>query len=107
MSDGQLRAAIKSAAASVMRDPTRLKPLVLTGLMGAGKTAVGRRLAQSLKMKFVDSDEAIEKAANLSINEIFEKYGESHFRDRERAVIGPPITGRGGGDCHRRRGLYG
>ena len=96
MSDGQLRAAVKSAAATLVRDRTRLKPLVLTGLMGVGKTAVGRRLAQVMKVKFVDSDEAIEKAAGLSISEIFEKYGEAHFRDRERAVIARLIEDQAG-----------
>ena len=87
MSDGQLRAAVKSSANTLVRDRKRLKPLILTGIMGVGKTAVGRRLAQMMKVKFVDSDEAIEKAAGLSIKEIFDKYGEAYFRDRERAVI--------------------
>lgn len=63
------------------------RPLVLIGLMGVGKTTVGRRLARKLGLPFVDADEEIEKAAGLSISEIFERFGESYFRDGERRVI--------------------
>lgn len=63
------------------------KPLVLTGLSGAGKTRLGRRLAGALGLDFVDSDEEIEKAARCSVSEIFEKFGEPYFRDGERRVI--------------------
>lgn len=63
------------------------RPLVLIGLMGVGKTTVGRRLARKLDLPFVDADEEIEKAAGLSISEIFERFGESYFRDGERRVI--------------------
>jgi shikimate kinase len=60
---------------------------VLVGLMGAGKTSVGRRLAQRLHTRFVDSDQAIEAAAGMTVAEIFEHYGEAEFRAVERRVI--------------------
>lgn len=63
------------------------RTLVLVGLMGAGKSYIGRRLAQHYAIPFVDADDEIEKAAGCSIPEIFERYGESHFRDGERRVI--------------------
>lgn len=63
------------------------RPVVLVGLMGAGKSTVGHRLALLLRKSFVDSDEAIEKAAQRSVAEIFEQFGEAHFRDGERRVI--------------------
>jgi shikimate kinase len=69
------------------------RPVVLVGLMGAGKTTVGRRLAQKLGVPFVDADEEIEAAAGLSIAEIFERFGEPYFRDGERRVIGRLIDG--------------
>jgi shikimate kinase len=71
--------------------------------MGAGKSTVGRRLAKSLGVRFVDSDEEIEKAADQSIAEIFARFGEASFRDGERRVIarligGPPqVIATGGG----------
>ena len=63
------------------------RPVVLVGLMGVGKTTVGRRLASLLRRDFVDADEAIVEAAQLSIPEIFEQFGEPYFRDGERRVI--------------------
>jgi shikimate kinase len=63
------------------------RPIVLVGLMGAGKTAVGKRLAQQLGVTFVDSDQAIEQAAGMTIADIFERYGEAEFRALERRVI--------------------
>jgi len=63
------------------------RPVVLVGLMGAGKSTVGRRLAALLGRDFVDADEAIVEAARRSIPEIFETFGEAHFRDGERRVI--------------------
>lgn len=63
------------------------RPIVLVGLMGAGKSTVGRRLAVMLGRSFVDADEAIEAAAQRSIAEIFADFGEAHFRDGERRVI--------------------
>lgn len=63
------------------------KTIVCVGMMGAGKTAVGRALAHELNVPFVDSDAEIVAAANLEISEIFERYGEPFFRDRETQVI--------------------
>jgi shikimate kinase len=61
--------------------------LVLIGMMGAGKTSVGRRLAEKLGMKFIDADHEIESAAGKSIPEIFADHGEAYFREGERRVI--------------------
>jgi shikimate kinase len=68
---------------------TRLngRPLVLVGMMGAGKTTVGRRLAARLGRQFIDSDEEIERAAQMTIPEIFEQRGEAEFRAGEMRVI--------------------
>ena len=63
------------------------RPVVLVGLMGVGKSTVGRRLAEMLGKGFVDADEEIERAAQMSVREIFERFGEAHFRDGERRVI--------------------
>ncbi len=63
------------------------KPLVLVGMMGAGKTAVGRRLAARFNLPFVDADEEIELAAGCTISDIFALHGEAAFRDGERRVI--------------------
>lgn len=85
-------------------DPPRLaRPLVLVGLMGAGKTSVGKRLAGLLQVPFVDSDSEIETAAGMSIPEIFARLGEPAFRDGERRVIArllaeaPRVVATGGG----------
>ena len=63
------------------------RPIVLVGLMGVGKSTVGRRLARRLGLPFVDSDVAIEDAAGLSPAEVFERYGEQDFRDGERRLV--------------------
>jgi shikimate kinase len=63
------------------------RPVVLVGLMGVGKSTVGRKLGAMLGRDFVDADEAIVEAAGRSIPEIFETFGETHFRDGERRVI--------------------
>lgn len=63
------------------------KTIVLVGMMGAGKTAVGRALAQRLDVPFLDSDHEIEAAANMSIPEIFARDGEPFFREKEHQVI--------------------
>lgn len=68
-------------------------PIVLVGLMGAGKSSVGRRLAQKLSLPFVDADTEIERAAGCSIEDFFELYGEEEFRDGERRVIGRLLDG--------------
>lgn len=79
------------------------KTLVLVGLMGAGKTAVGNLLAQRLGVPFLDSDQEIVRAANMSIAEIFERDGEPFFRAKETQVLerllkGPPcVLSTGGG----------
>jgi len=63
------------------------KTVVLVGLMGAGKSAIGRRLAARLGRRFVDADQEIETAAGCSIEDIFDAYGEAAFRDVERRVV--------------------
>jgi shikimate kinase len=79
------------------------RPIALVGLMGAGKTTVGRRLAARLDLPFVDADAEIETASGLSVSEIFERFGEAHFRDGERRVIArlvdgsPKVIATGGG----------
>ncbi|MFS0738756.1 shikimate kinase [Sphingomonas sp. 1P06PA] len=70
------------------------RAIVLVGLMGVGKSTVGRRLATRLHIPFVDADHEIEQAAGLPISEIFERFGEAHFRDGERRVIARLIDGR-------------
>lgn len=70
------------------------KPIALVGMMGVGKTSIGRRLAQRLQIPFVDADQEIVDAAGLSIPEIFEKFGEAHFRDGERRVIARLFDGK-------------
>lgn len=79
------------------------RTVVMVGLMGAGKSAIGKRLAQSLSLPFVDADKEIEEAAGCTIPEIFARFGEPAFRDGERRVItrlldGPPcVLATGGG----------
>lgn len=67
--------------------PPITRTIVFVGLMGVGKTCIGRRLAQRLALPFVDADKAIEEAAGCSIAEIFERHGEQYFREGERRVI--------------------
>ncbi len=69
------------------------KTIVLVGLMGAGKTSVGRLLAKRLDLDFIDADHEIEQAAQCSIEQIFESHGEAEFRDGERRVIARLLTG--------------
>src|SRR5579862_2059821 len=79
------------------------RTVVMVGMMGAGKSSVGRRLAARLGLPFVDADTEIEQAANATINEIFERHGEPYFRDGERRVIRrlldgePKVLATGGG----------
>ncbi len=79
------------------------RTIVLIGLMGAGKSCIGRRLAALLGLKFVDADAEVERAAGCTIEEIFERHGEAAFRDGERRVIerllgqGPRVLATGGG----------
>lgn len=69
------------------------RPVVLVGLMGVGKSTVGRRLARRLGLPFVDSDAAIEDASGFSAAEVYERYGEVDFRDGERRLVARLIDG--------------
>jgi len=87
-----------------MRSGMKLnRTVALVGMMGAGKTSIGRRLAARLGVPFRDADHEIEAAARLSVAEIFERFGEPHFRDGERKVIArlldepPHVLATGGG----------
>lgn len=71
------------------------QPIVLVGMMGTGKSSLGRRLAQDLRLPFYDSDAQIEQAANMSIADIFTQHGEADFRDLERRVIARLLKGGG------------
>src|SRR3984957_8057019 len=79
------------------------RSVVLVGMMGAGKSTIGRRLSARLRLPFLDADIEIEAAAAMSIPEIFEAHGEPHFRDGEARVIarlldnGPAVLATGGG----------
>jgi shikimate kinase len=85
------------------------RTIVLVGMMGAGKSTIGRRLAERLGLPFVDADTEIERAAGCSIPDIFATYGEDGFRDGERRVIarlldGPPhVLATGGGAFNDQR----
>ncbi|WP_459772983.1 3-dehydroquinate synthase [Asaia astilbis] len=101
-----------SSSPAPQKTTDQAKMIVLVGLMGAGKTTIGRRLASRLGLEFVDADQEIERAAGCTIAEIFARHGEPAFRDGERRVIqrllqGPPkILATGGGafiDPHTRR----
>jgi shikimate kinase len=79
------------------------RSIVFVGLMGAGKTAIGRRVATELGLPFVDSDHEIEEASRMTVPELFELYGEAEFRSLEQRVIlriletGPQVLSTGGG----------
>jgi len=73
--------------------PPAERSLVLVGLMGAGKSTVGRRLGNALRLPFHDADQEIETAAGCSITDFFERYGEPAFRDGERKVIARLLAG--------------
>jgi shikimate kinase len=84
------RRAQEATGDPIMSNPHPLrspKTVVFVGLMGVGKTCIGRRLAQRLDLPFVDADKEIEEAAGCSIPEIFERHGEKYFREGERRVI--------------------
>ena len=69
------------------------RPIVLVGLMGAGKSTVGRRLAKRLGLPFVDSDTEIEEASGTTTSDLFERFGENDFRDGERRLVARLIDG--------------
>ena len=100
-SDKVRREAAEQARA--IRERLDGRSLVLVGLMGCGKSSIGRRLATHLELPFVDADDEIEKAAGKTIPEIFADHGEAMFRDGERRVIarllrsGPQVLATGGG----------
>jgi shikimate kinase len=97
-----------SAGASASQDAEIMaalgtRSIVLVGMMGAGKSTIGRRLSARLQLPFLDADAEIEAAAGMSIPDIFETHGEPHFRDGEARVIarlldsGPAVIATGGG----------
>jgi len=94
---------VNAAQAHPVVDALEGKSIVLVGMMGAGKTAVGKRMAQRLRLPFVDADAEIEVGARMTIPEIFERFGEAYFRDGERKVIarllenGQKVIATGGG----------
>ena len=93
----------KKAAAAAIRSALGQRSVVMIGMMGAGKSTIGRRLAGRLGLSFADADNEIEEAADISVADIFERYGEDYFRDGERKVIqrllgeGPQVLATGGG----------
>lgn len=97
------RKASDETAVGLIRQHIGRRSIVLVGLMGCGKSSIGRRLAAVLEMPFVDADDEIETAAGMSIPEIFSVRGEADFRDGERRVIrrllgqGPQVLATGGG----------
>jgi shikimate kinase len=93
----------ESSPEAAIRRRLGRRSIVLVGLMGAGKSTVGRRLAARLDLPFTDADAEIEAAAGMSIPEMFALHGEAYFRDGERRVIarllghGPAVLATGGG----------
>jgi shikimate kinase len=93
----------ESAHAAAVAAALGVRPVVLVGMMGAGKSSIGRRLAVRLGFSFVDADTEIEQAAGMSIADIFATHGEPQFRDGEARVIarlldgGPRVIATGGG----------
>ena len=91
------------AALETIRQRLAKRSIVLVGLMGAGKTAIGRKVAAALSLRFVDSDHEIENVSRMTVPELFERYGEAEFRALERRVIGrlvkdgPQVVATGGG----------
>lgn len=92
-----------SERARAIRDALGQRSIVMVGLMGSGKTSIGRRLGAALDLPFIDADDEIEQAAGKTISEIFADHGESYFRDGERRVIerllrqGAQVLATGGG----------
>lgn len=96
-------AAGRATIEASIRGRLRGRSIVLVGLMGAGKSTVGRRLATRLRLPFKDADQEIEAAAGMAVSDIFALHGEPYFRDGERRVIarllqdGPIVLATGGG----------
>lgn len=90
-------------AAADLRATLGGRSIVFVGLMGAGKTSIGRKVAQKLSLPFADSDDEIEAAARMSVPDLFERYGEPEFRTLETRVVarllegGPQVLSTGGG----------
>jgi shikimate kinase len=90
-------------AARAVKNAIGTKSIVLTGMMGSGKSSIGRRLAQALDLHFNDADAAIEQAAGMPVEDIFRVHGEPYFREGEERVIrrllqsGPQVLATGGG----------
>ena len=84
---------MKTEKISNKRDHAPKKTIVLVGIMGAGKSTVGKILADRLGMRFVDADQEIERAAGCTITDFFEKYGEVEFRKGEERVISRILAG--------------
>jgi shikimate kinase len=89
--------------ACAIREALGQRSIVMVGMMGCGKTAIGRRLGAALDLPFIDADDEIEQAAGKTISELFADHGEAYFRDGERKVIarllrqGPQVLATGGG----------
>jgi shikimate kinase len=103
MANGAIQKAAGNGLASAIVSALGRRSIVLVGMMGAGKSSVGRRLAARLGIRFVDADAEIESAAGMTIAEIFAKHGEPDFRAGEKRVIarlldnGPQVLATGGG----------
>jgi shikimate kinase len=107
MSDTTLPSAVSTSQDAEVASALGSRSIVLVGMMGAGKSTIGRRLSARLALPFLDADAEIELAHRLSIPDIFEKYGEAYFRDGEVRVIarlldnGPAVIATGGGAVMR------
>src|SRR5271170_3915875 len=103
MTDIALQNDANGALAAAIRAALDHRSVVLIGMMGVGKSSIGRRLAARLAIPFVDADTEIEKAADMSISDIFGRNGEAYFRSGEARVIarllesGPQVLATGGG----------
>ena len=103
MVNGAIQKPAESGPESVVVRALGGRSIVLVGMMGAGKSSIGRRLASRLGIPFIDADTEIESAAGMTIPEIFEKHGEPYFRAGEARVIarlldnGPQVLATGGG----------
>jgi shikimate kinase len=103
MVNGAIQKPVENGLESAVVRALGGRSIVLVGMMGAGKSSIGRRLAGRLGIPFIDADTEIESAAGMTIPEIFEKHGEPYFRAGEKRVIarllenGPQVLATGGG----------